>query len=229
MQNPFVAAWMSADFIGKMIFLSLFALSLLSWTLLFYKWWVTSRVRDESFLFKKVFLEHKDRPLDISYMRRTHREIPNAFYMMYDFLRSKTLSLLEKNEGTARSRRLSQGDIDSLEGDVDDSISLITRYLEKNLYVLSTIVTLAPFLGLLGTVYGILVTFSHMGAELASNQQILEGLSLALTTTVLGLLNAIPALVGYNYLQHSIAAFHHDMERFAREVVSTLRFYYVVD
>ena len=61
---------------------------------------------------------------------------------------------------------------------------------------------------------------------MGSNAQVLGGLSLALTTTVIGLLNAIPALVGYNYLKNNIAEFDHEMERFATEVLSTLNMHY---
>lgn len=74
------------------------------------------------------------------------------------------------------------------------------RGVREYLFLLSTIVSLAPFLGLLGTVWGILITFAHMPGTRDSDA-ILGGLSLALTTTVLGLINAIPALIGHNYFK----------------------------
>ncbi len=119
-------------------------------------------------------------------------------------------------------------DFSVLEAQASISIGTITKYLEKHLYILSTIVTLAPFLGLLGTVYGILVTFSGMSPDsgAGSTQHILGGLSLALTTTVVGLLNAIPALIGYSALKNSITDFEHEMERFSIEVLSTFDTHY---
>jgi biopolymer transport protein TolQ len=231
-QNPFVTAWVDSDLIGKMIFVALVGLSLISWTIIIHKWWITSRVKEESFLFKRSFFEQKGNPLDVSYARTTHPETPNAFQIVYDVLKGKTADLLEKNQ---RGKEVTKGnvpllaasDIALLETHACSTISTITKYLERNLYLLSTIVTLAPFLGLLGTVYGILITFSGLGdGSMGSNAQVLGGLSLALTTTVIGLLNAIPALIGYNYLKNNISEFDHEMERFATEVLSTFTMHY---
>jgi biopolymer transport protein TolQ len=223
-QNPFLTAWSDSDLIGKMIFIGLITLSLISWTILIHKWWITSRVRHESALFKRSFFEQKQHPLAVTYARTTNPETPNAFLVIYDVLKTKTEELLERNTKGKKDapQFLGASDITLLETHAASTISTITKYLEKNLYLLSTIVTLAPFLGLLGTVYGILLTFAGLAADtsMGSNQQVLGGLSLALTTTVIGLLNAIPALVGYNYLKNHISDFDHEMERFATEVLS---------
>lgn len=231
-QNPFVTAWLDSDLIGKMIFIALVSLSLISWTIIIHKWWITSRVKEESMLFKRSFFEQQTNPLDVTYSRTTHPETPNAFQLVYEVLKGKTADLFEKNQRGKESEKkeaflLAASDIALLETHACSTISTITKYLERNLYLLSTIVTLAPFLGLLGTVYGILVTFSGLGeGSMGSNAQVLGGLSLALTTTVLGLLNAIPALIGYNYLKNTIAEFDHEMERFATEVLSTFTMHY---
>lgn len=227
-QNPFLSAWVESDLIGKVIFASLLLISLLSWTILIHKWWITHRVRKESSLFKRSFFEQKNNPLNVSYARTTHPETPNAFFLIYDVLKTKTEELLEKNKRGKETSSLTFSDISLLENHAVSTSSTLTKYLERNLYLLSTIVTLAPFLGLLGTVYGILVTFSSLATEgsMGTNQQVLGGLSLALTTTVLGLINAIPALIGYNYLKNSISDFDHEMERFSTEIVSTIAMNY---
>ena len=234
-QNPFVTAWMDSDFIGRMIFVALVLLSLISWTIIIHKWWITGRVKQESLLFKRSFFEQKQNPLEVTYARTTHPETPNAFHIVYEVLKGKAGELLAKNRRgkeadkgqEGKGSALSASDIALLETHACSTISTITKYLERNLYLLSTIVTLAPFLGLLGTVYGILVTFSGLGdGSMGSNAQVLGGISLALTTTVIGLLNAIPALVGYNYLKNSILEFDHEMERFATEVLSILDMHY---
>lgn len=230
-QNPFITAWIDSDLIGRLIFVGLITLSLISWTIIIHKWWITSRVKQESLLFKRSFLEQKQSPLSVTYSRTTHPETPNAFHLVYEVLKGKADEMLTKNQqgknANERKSVLAPSDLALLETHACSTISTITKYLERNLYLLSTIVTLAPFLGLLGTVYGILVTFAGMGeSSLGSNAQILGGLSLALTTTIIGLLNAIPALVGYNYLKNNIAEFDHEMERFATEVLSTLDMHY---
>jgi len=219
--NPFMSAWESSDLIGKLIFVALFGISLLSWTIMIQKWWIASRVQQESRLFKRVFFDQHATPLHVSYNRKTHPEAPNAFFLIYDVLQKKTREIFEK-----KTNSLAPEDITLLETHASSTISSITKYLERHLYLLSTIVTLAPFLGLLGTVYGILITFSGVSLEGTSNQHVLGGLSLALTTTVVGLLNAIPALIGYNYLKNTISEFDHEMERFSTEIVSTLSLHY---
>ena len=226
-QNPFISAWGDSDYVGRCIFIGLIGLSLLSWTIIVHKLWIMSCVRQESSLFKRLFFEKKQAPLTYTWSRVTHPETPNAFFLIYDVIRSKTQELLKRNTKGDQAQ-LHQADIVFLQTYADSTTTTITKYLEKNLYLLSTIVTLSPFLGLLGTVYGILLTFSGLAAEgsLGSNQQILGGLSLALTTTVIGLLNAIPALIGHNYLRNQTAEFDHEMEKFSNEVLSLISMTY---
>jgi len=226
-QNPFISAWESSDFIGKLIFMALLAISLISWTILFHKWKMASKVHKESLLFKKAFFEHRGDPLAIPFVAKNNPNSPNAFYILYDVLQRKATELLKKNEQVRDDSSLASADITLLENHALTTISAITKCLERHLYLLSTIVTLSPFLGLLGTVYGILITFSGVSFDaMGSNQQVLGGLSLALTTTVIGLLNAIPALIGYNYLKNSISDFDHEMERFGTEVLSSFTMHY---
>jgi biopolymer transport protein TolQ len=111
---------------------------------------------------------------------------------------------------------------------VTATISAQNKALEKNLFMLSTIVALAPFLGLLGTVWGILVMFSglHDGGGIGSNTSILGGLSTALATTVLGLIIAIPALVAYNYLKNHLRNYATDMDDFLTNLISQIELQY---
>jgi biopolymer transport protein TolQ len=222
--NPFFAAYNDSDWVGKIIYIGLILLSVISWSVLIYKAWLIKRVKRESFSFRKVFVEQKQNPLSIHLRERSNPECPNAFYIVYEIIKSKTLELFEKNKRAEEKTSLSSPDIELLGSCAQSSITSLTKYLDKNLYILSTVVTLSPFLGLLGTVYGILVTFSGMndGAFQASNQAVLGGLSLALTTTVLGLVNAIPAIIGYNYLKNSISEFDSEMGRFATDVLTTV-------
>ena len=98
----------------------------------------------------------------------------------------------------------------------------------QGLPVLDTVITLAPLLGLLGTVWGILLTFSQLQEKgaIASNASMLSGLSLALATTVVGLLVAIPALVGYNYLKNGLREYRREAEDFANLLLTSLELYY---
>lgn len=162
------------------------------------------------------------------------KEIPQPFSKILSVIKNKTGELLEKNHffieelGRGSSVYLSRADIDLIETHLSTTIMSQKELLEKNLFVLSTITTLAPFIGLLGTVWGILMTFSGLQASgnFASNTLILGGLSTALATTVLGLLIAIPSLVAYNFLKQKIKSFTCQMEDFAHLLLSSVEIQY---
>ncbi len=77
--------------------------------------------------------------------------------------------------------------------------------LTKRLYILATVATNAPYVGLLGTVLGILLTFYSIGERgFKEPKEIMEDLALALKATALGLLVAIPSSIFYNYLLRKV-------------------------
>jgi biopolymer transport protein TolQ len=231
--NPFFEAYIQSDFMGKLIFLGLLALSIASWTVLFQKMIYTRKARLQSQRFQEAFQMQKLNPLSLEITPQT-KTATNPFLNIYQVMRKHTLDILNKNHRFSPSDKenqpsyLSPTDIDFVESHLATTIASQTKQLEKNLYVLSTIVTLAPFLGLLGTVWGILTTFSELQTHVSgsAHQMVLGGLSLALATTVLGLIDAIPALIGYNYLKNKIKDFQTDMEGFANEMLSSVELQY---
>lgn len=216
--NPFFDAYSGSDILGKLIFIGLIALSICSWIVLINKLWLTYQARLNSINFQKEFYIQKLNPLNVN----ADQGKSNPFKIIYSILKRTTLELLNKNN----SSYLSRADIDYVEGHLATAINSQVKSLEKNLFILSTVVSLAPFLGLLGTVWGILTTFSEMTSHGAGHQTILSGLSLALATTVLGLVDAIPALIGYNYLKNSIQDFETEMGSFAHQALSSIELQY---
>lgn len=100
--------------------------------------------------------------------------------------------------------------------------------LESQMIVLATAVSGAPFVGLLGTVWGVMETFADVAkAGSASLAAMAPGVSAALITTVTGLLVAIPAMFGYNYLVTSVRGMIVEMDNFAAELTSALEHRYV--
>ena len=91
----------------------------------------------------------------------------------------------------------------------------IVRYESKMIW-LGTIISGAPFLGLLGTVWGVMDCFGSMSAQTSVTlQQLAPGVAGALLTTVAGLLVAIPAVFGYNYLTWRARTMSSELENFA--------------
>jgi biopolymer transport protein TolQ len=230
MNNPFIDAYVTSDFLGKAIFIGLLLLSICSWVILFQKAWLNYQAKKYSFHFAESFQLQKQNPLSLDCDALAKQKKLNPFLAIYMILKKNTLELLNKNKHFSSQKEtsyLSQADISYLEGHLSSAITSQTKYLEKNLFILATIVSLGPFLGLLGTVWGILTTFSNMTSiSGSSHQAVLGGLSLALATTVLGLVDAIPALIGYNYLKNSIRDFETDMEEFAHSTLSSVGMQY---
>lgn len=227
--SPFVQAYTQSDFLGKCIFLSLILTSIVCWTLLIYKVWLTRKAKSCSRIFRTKVQKQKGNLLILENQEKGEL---NPFYVLFSVLKKQTIDLLNKNHQFAGKEGevsyLSPTDIDYIEAHLVSSIANQTREIEKYLFILSTIVGLAPLMGLLGTVWGILHSFSQMQAQAlsSSNQMVLGGISLALTTTVLGILIAIPALIGYNYLKNSIRHFETDMEGFSNEMLSSIEMRY---
>jgi biopolymer transport protein TolQ len=242
--NPFFEAYSQSDLLGKFIFLSLYLLSVCSWTILVYKVWMTLQAKKQALRFHEAFQLQKSNPLSLD-CENIYKNKLNPFLDLYKVLKKQSLEILAKNrhfskvsEASVHSSSfhpvsnqgsfLSLSDIDYVGSHLSIQVAQQIKQLEKHLYILSTTVSLAPFLGLLGTVWGILTTFSamQMHTSAGSHQMVLAGLSLALATTVLGLLDAIPALIGYNYLKNHIHDFATDMEGFSNEILTAVELQY---
>lgn len=230
--NPFIDAYVNSDLLGKAIFLALILLSVCTWIVLIYKVRATNEARRLAEAFQKDFEEHRHTPLNLDHTDRQ----PHPFLSLYLALKEQTVHLLNKNRRFAQGQKkgneaaacLSQSDIDLVGSHLMTTISTQVKSLENHLYLLSTIASLGPYLGLLGTVWGILMTFSQLQTQAGggTHQAILGGLSLALATTVLGLVDAIPALVGYNYLKNVIRNFEVEMESFSNEILVSVELQY---
>ncbi len=226
--NPFITAYAQSDWFGKVIFWSLFITSAICWIVIVYKSWELWAVKKLSSQFNAHFSEHKHDPLNIQCTRPMWGKLSDAPHPLFDIYRAtkqQTLQILDCNLSIHSSEHnaLSSADIEMIEAQTTLAISSASKQLEKNLFILSTIVTLAPFLGLLGTVWGILLTFAQLQSGFhANNAAILSGLSMALATTVAGLVIAIPALIGHNCLKNAGREQRRSMEEFAHMLLTSI-------
>ncbi len=95
--------------------------------------------------------------------------------------------------------------------------------LEKNLSFLATTASATPFIGLFGTVWGIINAFEAIGAARSTDLSVVApGIAEALIATAMGLAAAIPAVIGYNYFQGQIRNFSSEMEEFSIELLTLL-------
>ena len=113
--------------------------------------------------------------------------------------------------------------IDAAERGLDRSVATIHAELKRGLSGLATIGSTAPFVGLFGTVVGIMNAFrASAPAKAAGIQSVASGISEALVTTALGLLVAVPAVWCYNYFTTKVETFDVEMENSSMELVSYL-------
>ena len=215
--NPFVNAYLQSDWFGKGIFFALFALSVISWTVIVIKAWQIFQIRKTSSDFAQLFIEQKQQPLHFQFQRPPQQNVVQPFFEVYKAAKQTALPILGETE------RLAPMDVDRIEMQTSLCASSQYKSLESHLFILSTVVTLGPFLGLLGTVWGILLTFAELpNGFSSSNTAMLSGLSMALATTVIGLVVAIPALVGYNYLKNAHKEYRRDLETFANQLLTAI-------
>ena len=139
----------------------------------------------------------------------------------YEFLVAEAGSAVQRHKG-----RLSKpADVTLCMGHVENAVQrgiarTMVKYEEK-MVLLSSLVSGGPFLGLLGTVWGVMVTFGAL-TEKASIAQLAPGVCGALVTTTLGLLVAIPATFGYNYLLTEVKIMTTELENFASSLADRI-------
>lgn len=225
--KPFIIAFNQSDPFGKLIMLALIALSLICWLV------ILQKQKQFKLLFsqKKLIVEETlklQNPLSAYELKDNQ----NPFGLLYINFKAKALDLLNKNKFFTQSENkavyLSQTDLSMVEQAANLTINESLKQLEKNISILSTITTLAPFLGLLGTVWGILMTFSELSssAQATQNSAVIGGLSMALATTVMGLVIAIPSLIGFNHLRSSLKDTETDLDNYLGKLLSQLELQY---
>lgn len=235
--SVFFSAYSASDFFGKWIFIGLFALSIVTWLILIRKVSLYRSVRKEALQFQEVLTKNQNSILSIPIdeICQGAKERIRPFYDIYCSFREKTVDILDKNYFFHQERSeekksvfLSAADLGLIEARLGMVITQGGKGLEKNLFILATIISLAPFLGILGTVWGILISLGELQQTgmAHANSVVLGGLSTALATTVLGLVIAIPALISYNYLKSVLKEFYTEMHDMSNMLLTTIEMQY---
>ena len=130
----------------------------------------------------------------------------------------------------ARKRYLSLKAMEHVKRTLENTVAREAVKLESGLILLAIAVSGAPFLGLLGTVWGVMDTFAAVGQKGAADLPTMApGVSAALITTVAGLLVAIPSMFFYNWLVHTLRVLTVELDNFAQELISKMEVEYLKD
>ena len=194
------------------VLLILLLASLYSWTVIFGKWSTFSRATKESKRFIRTFRK-ASRLQEIAAMTGDFKDSPLAqvFEDVYETYKRQT-------GGSGPPRNLVP-----LERSAQTAASEAVTSLERRLPWLATIAATSPFVGLFGTVMGIVDAFQGLGtAGAATLRAVAPGISEALITTAAGLFVAVPAVVAYNQFTSRIRVFASAIDDFSRELLNSL-------
>lgn len=222
-----------SNFAGKRIVELLFVGSILAWSIMITKFIEIRRAIRES---RRFFDAYKAENQPLAMLMRNQRLSASPMQSLYLGV-CEALNNVMKASGAAGAGDLFIGSnrpvlkdrhIHALGRIADQIIVEESTLLERNMSFLATAVTVAPFLGLLGTVWGVMDAFGGLAmTATASLQAVAPGVSGALLTTVVGLVVALPSSIGYNILVARIRGLTINMERFEQELLADIELNYV--
>ncbi len=228
-----VYAFTEATFEGKLVLTALFVASIFSWSVMVTKIRVVRLAKLQNDRFLHLFRSDRQ-PLKI-YESRVRFDGSPLYSIYRAGCKELSFHLLGSTEVDdtfwARleiAERITPSQMRVVTTAMERAVGESALRLESQMILLATAVSGAPFLGLLGTVWGVMDTFSGVAMAGSANLQAMApGVSGALITTVTGLLVAIPAMFGYNFLVTSIRSLIVQNDNFAAEVCSEFEHKYV--
>lgn len=199
-----------ATIVAQLIMVLLVGMSLASWSIIFYKVIVLRRARRQAIQDFKRFQSAPDLGSAVQLLARGP-ESP-----LY-FLTYQAVAELKRLEGTSMPAvQKSRIAMDNLRRVLRQNINLSLRTMASSLSFLATCASTAPFIGLFGTVWGIMHSFYAIGLmKSASLAIVAPGLSEALMTTAIGLAVAIPASIAYNFFRGLLGSIEAELVNFA--------------
>jgi len=217
--------WDQATPEGKAVIVVLVLFSILAWTVMIGKALQMRRAKRLNKFFDKEFHTQKN-VLDV-FDRRVQAE-GCPLFMVYQAGSIELDKRLKNAEGNGRKQFVSLKGMEHVKRSLENTVAQESLKLESGLILLAIAVSGAPFLGLLGTVWGVMSTFGHIAQQgSATMAAMAPGVSAALITTVAGLLVAIPSMFGYNWLVHNLRVLTVELDNFAQELVSKMETEYL--
>lgn len=201
-----------ADWIVKSVMLILLAASIASWTLIFQRFNALKQIKKEMYYFAREFnsgLSFSDLLSRMGSRVYGMTAIFRAGYKEYEHLVDTMANNLEWIDGVKRAMNIAQQEQ--------------MEKLEENISFLATVGSTSPYIGLFGTVWGIMSAFRALGSvQQASIAMVAPGISEALIATAIGLFAAIPAVIAYNRFSTQLVKIDERYHRFQDELITRL-------
>lgn len=213
-----IEVFLRCDPVGQVITVGLMVFSLVAWTVMFGKHFELKRLRLLNQSFERSLRDQRSL-LELPESFRNQRLIPYAD-LFADAVESYWRAAAIGKEKGADSERAR---LEHAENALQRALARQTLRYESSMIFLASIVSGAPFLGLLGTVWGVMEAFSAVAVQqTAGIQQIAPGISAALLTTIAGLVVAIPSVFGYNVLLGRTRQLITEMENYASSLADRI-------
>lgn len=204
--------------VDKIIVLGLAVFSLIAWTVMFGKYFELKRLRLLNHSFD-AHLRDQRTLLDLPESFRNKRAIPYADLFSDAVEAYWRAAAIGKEQGKDNSRAC----LEHAENAIQRAIARQTLRYESSMIFLASIVSGAPFIGLLGTVWGVMEAFSSVATQQSAGIQALApGVSGAMLATIAGLVVAIPSVFGYNLLLGSTREMITELENYASSLADRL-------
>ena len=204
-----MSLFLRADIVVKSVIILLIAASIYSWAIIIEKFKMFKKINQSTVEFEEKFWKSKS-------AESFYNNLPaNKDDPMSNVFR-KTMQVVLKSRSRSNLN-------EKLTGLLESNIESEVNFLEKNFSFLATVGSTAPFIGLFGTVWGIMNSFQSIAVSRNTSLAIVApGIAEALLATALGLLAAIPAVVAYNKFNNDSKKYSQRLENFAKRFLSII-------
>ena len=222
MSFSFLGMMAGAGLMVKLVMSTLLIFSVISWWIIIMKQRLFKQARNASEEFLAQFWESKT--LNDAYdSAKEYSRSPEAAVFVSGFNELRKISTARSNQAVPENLQMQLATMENLKRSVRKAQIMEYDRLERSLAFLATTGSATPFIGLFGTVWGILTSFQEIGARgSASLAVVAPGISEALVATAAGLAVAIPAVVFYNFYSNKLAAFESDIENFSSDFLNLI-------
>ena len=204
-----MSLFIRADIVVKSVIIILIAASIYSWAIIIEKFKMFKKINQSTIEFEEKFWKSKSAESFYNNLAANKEDpMSNVF--------KKTMQVVLKSRSRSNLNEKLTG---LLESNIETEINVI----EKNFSFLATVGSTAPFIGLFGTVWGIMNSFQSIAVSRNTSLAIVApGIAEALFATALGLLAAIPAVVAYNKFNSDSKKYSQRLENFAKRFLSII-------
>jgi biopolymer transport protein TolQ len=202
--------------VAKIVLLVLLSASIYCWAIIFTKWRTIKRATAENVDFLNVFWHAKS--LD-EVMGKSERYASSPVASVFKAGVKELRKVAPTEDSLGHS-----GGVDNINRALIRTATSEVAELERHIGWLATTASAAPFVGLFGTVWGIMNAFQNIGASGAANLAVVApGISEALITTATGIAAAVPAVIAYNHFAGSIRKMSVEMEGFSQDFINIIQ------